>query len=56
MTLRDRLLAYIERLEEPVFRIALYEGPEVQGRHEGEDTERLRVAGELRRLLAEDQP
>lgn len=42
------LLALADELEEPVMRAAIYEGPVVQARHEGEDAERLRIAATIR--------
>jgi hypothetical protein len=46
-----RVLALADSLEEPVFRAAVYRGERDQGRQEGEDAERLRIAIRLRKAV-----
>jgi hypothetical protein len=53
--LRELMEQFLDDLEEPVFRAAVYEGERVSGRHEGEDAERLRIAAALRKILTEER-
>lgn len=46
-----RVQALAEDLQQPVFRAAIYTGEFDQGRHEGEDAERLRIATRVRAAL-----
>lgn len=55
MTLKERVTALATELEQPVFRIALATGDFDEGRHNGEDSERQKIAEQLRVILKESE-
>jgi hypothetical protein len=54
MSLRDRIVALADDLEQPLVRAAVYTGEFTRGQHNGEDQERLHIAHLLRLILAQD--